>query len=58
VFCALQQNWVATGAHALMVFVLATQAQGVDLKSEKSIKQYYMLIWKLFYSEYLIMLLL
>jgi len=41
-----------------MVFVLATQAQGVDLKSEKSIKQYYMLIWKLFYSEYLIMLLL
>jgi hypothetical protein len=31
---------------------------GVDLGSEVAIKKFYMLIWKCFYAEYLILLLL
>eukprot|EP00656_Telonema_subtile_P038477 TRINITY_DN4340_c0_g1_i2.p1 TRINITY_DN4340_c0_g1~~TRINITY_DN4340_c0_g1_i2.p1 ORF type:complete len:432 (-),score=141.14 TRINITY_DN4340_c0_g1_i2:82-1377(-) len=57
-FCTIHNNYVAVAAHLVSVAMLVTSAQTVDLESEVSIKQFYMLIWKLFYAEYLILLLL
>ena len=41
-----------------VVRVFHTPIGGVDLGSEVAIKKFYMLIWKCFYAEYLILLLL
>eukprot|EP00658_Telonema_sp_P-2_P011519 TRINITY_DN14408_c0_g2_i2.p1 TRINITY_DN14408_c0_g2~~TRINITY_DN14408_c0_g2_i2.p1 ORF type:complete len:490 (+),score=115.19 TRINITY_DN14408_c0_g2_i2:355-1824(+) len=57
-FSAFHGSWAGAAAHLLAVAILASKAPEVDLDSEASIKRFYMLIWKLFYAEYLIMLLL
>ena len=51
-------NWGCAVAHALAGAILVNAAGGVDLGSDAAIKKYYMLIWKCFYAEYLILLLL
>lgn len=50
-------NWVGAGAHLLAGSVLLSQSMHVDLNSEIAIKEFYMMIWKLFYAEYFILLL-
>ncbi|KAL3150572.1 hypothetical protein ABBQ32_000382 [Trebouxia sp. C0010 RCD-2024] len=55
---ALSQVWwskvVTVGVHFLLGAFLFRHAQQVDLQDAKSITSSYMLIWKLFYSEYLL----
>lgn len=45
---------VTVGVHFLLGTLLLRHAQQVDLQDAKSITSAYMLIWKLFYSEYLL----
>lgn len=45
---------VTVGVHFLLGAFLLRHAQQVDLHDPKSITASYMLIWKLFYSEYLL----
>ncbi|XP_014492773.1 probable homogentisate phytyltransferase 1, chloroplastic [Vigna radiata var. radiata] len=45
-------------AHALLASILWYHAKSVDLKSNSAIESFYMFIWKLFYAEYIIILLL
>lgn len=54
----LKQNWPCAIAHGLLGITLVNKAGDVDLGSEVDIKKFYMLIWKCFYAEYLILLLL
>ena len=60
-YCAVgvaEANWYGAAAHVLAGCVLVSQSRKVDLGSEVEIKKFYMVIWKLFYAEYLILLLL
>jgi homogentisate phytyltransferase/homogentisate geranylgeranyltransferase len=58
-YCLLvKANLLAAAAHIAAGVALQTQSTQVNLRSEVEIKKFYMLIWKCFYFEYLIMLLL
>ena len=54
----LMQVWwsklVTVGVHLTLGAVLLRHAQQVDLQDTNSITSCYMLVWKLFYSEYLL----
>ena len=45
---------VTVSVHLLLGAFLLRHAQQVDLQDTKSITACYMLVWKLFYSEYLL----
>jgi len=48
-------SFVLVGFHSLAAFMMWTQSRTVDLSSSKSLYAFYMLIWKLFYAEYLVL---
>lgn len=50
----LWSRFVTVGAHALMGILLLVRAKTVDLTQPKSIAACYMFVWKLFYTEYLL----
>lgn len=56
--CDAVQVWwskiVTVGVHFMLGAFLLRHAQQVDLHNPNSITAAYMLIWKLFYSEYLL----
>mmetsp|Transcript_7505 Transcript_7505/g.15287 ORF Transcript_7505/g.15287 Transcript_7505/m.15287 type:complete len:438 (-) Transcript_7505:120-1433(-) len=45
---------IVVGFHSVAVWVMWAQSQKVDKTSSKSLYEFYMLIWKLFYAEYLV----
>lgn len=56
-FKSVQVWWsklVTVGVHLALGALLFRQAQQVDLQDTQSITSCYMLVWKLFYSEYLL----
>ena len=56
-FLALQVWWskvVTVGMHTSLAAFLLWRARQVDLQDTTSITSCYMLVWKLFYSEYLL----
>jgi hypothetical protein len=58
-YCAvMKSNGAGAVAHVLVGLVLMGESAKVDLGSELAIKKFYMLIWKCFYAEYLVLLLL
>ena len=53
----LQVWWsklVTVGMHSILAGTLLWRARQVDLQDTASITSCYMLVWKLFYSEYLL----
>lgn len=53
----LQVWWsklVTVGMHSILAATLLWRARQVDLQDRASITSCYMLVWKLFYSEYLL----
>lgn len=56
-FMPLQVWWskvITIGMHAALAANLLWRARQVDLQDRASITSCYMLVWKLFYSEYLL----
>jgi homogentisate phytyltransferase/homogentisate geranylgeranyltransferase len=46
-------GWVLAGTHAAALVVMWLLGSGVDAADNTAVRRYYMIIWKLFYFEFL-----